>query len=122
MSAFFTQMNGRGLRTTFAVSAALIAVATLLSTAFGSDAALIYLVIWGLAYGAVPVCSGAWFARAAPHAREAGTILFVSSFQASLSTGALLGGVVVDHTTLPTTMILGGIVALLATMLLSARQ
>ncbi|WP_460528540.1 MFS transporter [Flindersiella endophytica] len=110
----------RRLRATFAVSATLIALATLLSTVMESNAALVFLVIWGLAYGAVPVCSGAWFAAAAPEAREAATILFVSSFQASLSAGALLGGLVVDHTTLRTTVLLGGTLALLATVVLTA--
>jgi predicted MFS family arabinose efflux permease len=101
-------------RVTFAVSAALIALAVTLSTIVESNAALVFLVIWGLAYGAVPVCSGTWFNAAAPDAPEAATILFVSSFQAALSTGALLGGIVVDHSSLPATMLLGGTMAVLA--------
>ncbi|GAA1369747.1 hypothetical protein GCM10009612_58400 [Streptomyces beijiangensis] len=56
--------------------------------------AVVLLVLWGIAYGAVPVCSQTWFSRAAPHAPEAATVLFTASFQATISAGALLGGVV----------------------------
>lgn len=107
-------------RATFAASAALIAVATLLSTIVGGNAALGFLVIWGVAYGAVPVCSGTWFAAAAPNNPEPATILFVSSFQASLSTGALFGGVVVDHTGIRVTMLFGAAAAGLAAAALLA--
>ncbi|MEU4395627.1 MFS transporter [Kribbella sp. NPDC023855] len=102
------------LRTTFITSAALIAAATLLLPIIGTTtpAAAALLVIWGVAYGAVPVCSMTWFAVAAPQAREAATVLFTSSFQATLSTGALLGGLVVDASSVSVAMVCGGLTAL----------
>ena len=54
-----------------------------------------------------------WFAVSAPGAREAATVLFTSSFQATLSIGALLGGLVVDAASVSTAMLCGGLVALL---------
>ncbi|MFC8453803.1 MFS transporter [Kitasatospora sp. NPDC057223] len=119
-------MITRGLRGTWITCAALIATATLLLPVVGDRqlAAIGLLVVWGLAYGAVPICSSTWFARSAPDSPEAANIMFTASFQATLSTGALLGGVVVDHSSTSTVMVLGGAVAVLMalTLLGAARR
>ncbi|OLZ45766.1 MFS transporter [Amycolatopsis coloradensis] len=111
----------RDLRLTFLTAAGLIGVAAVaLPFLGGSQAgALVLLVVWGFAYGAVPVCSGTWFAKAAPQAPEAASVLFTSSFQATLSAGALLGGIVVDAVSVAAVMVAGGVVALLAVGVLS---
>ncbi|MEU3765833.1 MFS transporter [Amycolatopsis keratiniphila] len=111
----------RDLRLTFLTAAGLIGVVTCALPFLGDTepGALALLVIWGFAYGAVPVCSGTWFARAAPQAPEAASVLFTSSFQATLSAGALLGGLVVDAASVPAVMVTGGVVALLAVAVLS---
>ncbi|MFK0251666.1 MFS transporter [Amycolatopsis azurea] len=111
----------RDLRLTFLTAAGLIGVATCALPFLGDSkaATLVLLVIWGFAYGAVPVCSGTWFARAAPQAPEAASVLFTSSFQATLSAGALLGGFVVDATSVSVVMVAGGVLALLAVGVLS---
>ncbi|WP_410649594.1 MFS transporter [Amycolatopsis sp. cmx-4-54] len=111
----------RDLRLTFLAAAGSIGVAALALPFLGDTkaGALALLVLWGFAYGAVPVCSGTWFARAAPHAPEAASVLFTSSFQATLSAGALLGGVVVDAVSVPVVMVGGGVVALLAAVVLN---
>ncbi|MEV0649769.1 MFS transporter [Phytomonospora sp. NPDC050363] len=103
----------RGFRATFAAAAGTIGLATALLPLFGSwlPGTVAALVIWGLAYGAVPVCSQTWFARAAPDAPEAATVLFTSSFQATISVGALLGGLLVDASSAATVMVAGGVVA-----------
>ncbi|MEV5977363.1 MFS transporter [Streptomyces sp. NPDC052114] len=112
----------RALRTTFAVAAALLASATLLLPLLGTSrsAALVLLLVWGLAYGAVPVCSQTWFATAAPGAPEAASVLFTSSFQATMAVGALAGGTVVDATSVSVVMVLGGIAAVLAASAIAA--
>lgn len=101
---------------TFGLAAAVIAAVTLLLPVLGraQPGAVLLLVLWGLAYGAVPVASQAWFARAAPDAQEAAAVLFTASFQATMSFGALAGGVAVDHTSPSTLMVLGGATAVLA--------
>jgi predicted MFS family arabinose efflux permease len=100
---------------TFLVGAALLAGATLLLPVLGRSVlgALGLLLVWGLAYGAVPVCSQTWFARSAPDVPEAATVLFTSSFQATISVGALLGGVVVDAAGASSVMVCGGVCAVL---------
>ncbi|MGW4410127.1 MFS transporter [Nonomuraea sp. NPDC004702] len=101
-------------RLAFAVCGGLIAAATLLLPLAGSSpaGAVVLLVVWGLAYGGVPVCSQAWFLRAAPGAPEAATVVFTSSFQATFALGALLGGTVVDAFSVSAAMVAGGLVAL----------
>jgi predicted MFS family arabinose efflux permease len=97
----------------FGVAACLIAVATLGLPLLGrwDVGALALLIVWGVGYGAVPVCSQAWFIRSAPHTPEAASVLFTASFQATLSTGALVGGIIVDRASLPTVMTIGGATA-----------
>lgn len=102
-------------RATFAVAAAMISTATLLLPVLGQwrAGAIALLVIWGMAYGAVPVCSQTWFAKAAPHAPESSSVMFTASFQATISFGALAGGVIVDRSSPSTVMTWGGVAAVL---------
>jgi predicted MFS family arabinose efflux permease len=106
---------------TFCVAATALAAATMLLPVFGRTdvGAVALLVVWGLAYGAVPVCSQTWFVTAAPHAPEAATVLFTSSFQATIALGALAGGVVVDAASTSAVMVAGGAVALLVPLTLA---
>ncbi|KUF18339.1 MFS transporter [Streptomyces silvensis] len=103
-------------RAAFATAAGLIACATLLLPVLGDrpGGAVVLLVVWGIAYGAVPVCSQAWFAAAVPRVPEAASVLFTASFQATFALGALAGGAVLDRTTASTVMVLGGLTAALA--------
>ncbi|WP_409060420.1 MFS transporter [Streptomyces sp. SYP-A7185] len=103
-------------RATFAAAAGLVAAATLLLPVLGTGhaGALVLLLVWGVAYGAVPVCSQTWFVGAAPHAPEAASVLFTSSFQATFSFGALAGGAVVDASSTTVVMTLGGVAAAFA--------
>lgn len=107
---------GQALRPVFGAAAVLLAGAALLLPLLGTGVpgAAVLLALWGLAYGAVPVCSLSWFLAAAPHAPEGASVVFTSVFQAAFSIGALTGGVVVDHTSPGTVMPLGGAAALLA--------
>lgn len=106
----------RALRGTFAVATGLLATATSLLPLLGTSRSgvLVLLLAWGLAYGAVPVCSQAWFVSASPHAQEAASVLFTSSFQATMALGALAGGAVVDAVSTTAVMLCGGIAAALA--------
>ncbi|MDX3195248.1 MFS transporter [Streptomyces sp. MN03-5084-2B] len=109
---FLAGRHGKG----FAVAAAVIAAAVFALPHTGPVGALVTLVAWGVAYGAVPVCSQAWFARAAPDAPEAATVVFTASFQATISAGALAGGFVVDAVSVPAVMTCGGVAAAVAAL------
>ncbi|MEU7178385.1 MFS transporter [Streptomyces celluloflavus] len=105
-------------RATFAAAAAMIAGATLLLPVLGKWdlGALALLTVWGVAYGAVPVCSQTWFTKASPDSPEASSVLFTASFQATISLGALVGGGVVDHSSSALVMTLGGATAVLTVL------
>ena len=115
-------LAARNVGATFGLAGCMIAGATLLLPAVGHSAigAMVLLAVWGLAYGGVPVCSQTWFVKSSPSATEAASVLFTSSFQATISTGALLGGVVVDATSPSIVMLLGGAVAVLMVLIQQA--
>lgn len=102
-------------RAAFGLGAGMIAAATLLLPVLGrwEIGAVALLIVWGIAYGAVPVMSQTWFTKATPHAPEAASVLFTASFQATFAVGALVGGLTLDHTSPSTVMTLGGITAAL---------
>jgi len=55
------------------------------------------VVLWGFAFGAFPVAFQTWIVRVAPdHAEGAGGLL-VSAFQVAIASGAIAGGLLVDH-------------------------
>jgi predicted MFS family arabinose efflux permease len=111
-------------RIVFGLAAGLIAVATLLLPALGrwETGAVMLLLIWGIAYGAVPVASQTWFSKSAPHAPEAASVLFTAAFQATISFGALVGGVVLDRTSPSAVMLLGGCTAVLMVLAVGAHS
>ncbi|MFD3729904.1 MFS transporter [Streptomyces sp. NPDC058632] len=106
-------MVTRHPRATFGVIAGMIAAATLLLPVLGrwQIGAVALLIVWGVAYGAVPISSQTWFSKATPHAPEAASVLFTASFQATISLGALAGGLALDRTSPSAVMTLGGITA-----------
>lgn len=103
-----------------APAAALLAAATALLPLLGRwDAgAMALLVVWGLAYGAVPVCSQVLFAKALPDTPEAASVLFTASFQATIGIGALAGGAVLDHASPSAVMLVAAAVAALAVVVI----
>ncbi|MER5496012.1 MULTISPECIES: MFS transporter [unclassified Streptomyces] len=103
-------------RLAVSLAAGLIAASAALLPVLGGQevGAVALLAVWGVAYGAVPVCSQTWFARAAPEAPEAASVLFTASFQATFALGALAGGAVLDHVSVSAVMTLGGATAALA--------
>jgi len=55
------------------------------------------IALWGFAFGAFPVGFQTWIVRAAPdHAEGAGGLL-VAAFQIAIASGAIGGGMLVDH-------------------------
>ncbi|WP_406291599.1 MFS transporter [Embleya sp. NBC_00896] len=90
--------NPRG--TLLGITATLTAALTLIALLGGVPAAgIALLLVWGLAYGGVPVSLQTWMLSAAPRATEAATSLFVAVFNLSIAIGALLGAFVVDGIT-----------------------
>ncbi|MGP8434978.1 MFS transporter [Paraburkholderia fungorum] len=72
------------------------------------------VMVWGVAYGAIPLCLSVWMQLTSPHHPEAGSSLFVSTVQVAIALGSLGGGSVVDHVGISATMQSGGFLALLS--------
>jgi predicted MFS family arabinose efflux permease len=110
-------------RIVFGLASGLIATVTLLLPALGrwETGAVMLLIMWGIAYGTVPVSSQTWFSKATPHAPEAASVLFTASFQATISIGALAGGVFLDRASPSAVMLLGGCTAGLMVLVAGTR-
>lgn len=91
-----------------AVLAGVLALFPLLGTTRVSGAVM--LLLWGLAFGGVPVSVQTWILRSsAAEDTEAATALNTSMFNLAIALGALLGGIVVDAIS-PTGILLAGAV------------
>ncbi|CAM5683185.1 MFS transporter [Streptomyces avidinii] len=112
----------RSVRATVAVSAAaLAAVAALLPVAADSAVLVAFLVLlWGAAFGALPLSLQTTMAQAVPRAPERGLAVFVTTVQVSLATGSLLGGLVVDGYGISASLGLGAALAACAVALVAA--
>ncbi|CAN7195620.1 MULTISPECIES: MFS transporter [unclassified Variovorax] len=107
----------RSVRGTTLLATMLLAAALLLSTVAGSGivAGAAVVVVWGVAFGLIPVSLTAWMMEAVPDAQEAGQALLVSGFQVAIASGALIGGVTVDGYGISSTMLLSAALVLVAT-------
>ncbi|NUR87286.1 MAG: MFS transporter [Nonomuraea sp.] len=72
------------------------------------------LVLWGLVYGGVSTSLQTWMIKAAPHAVEEASALWVAVFNLSIGLGALAGGTIVDALPLQGVLWLAGVLVLAA--------
>jgi predicted MFS family arabinose efflux permease len=109
----------RDVRSAFLVVALSMAVAVILAATLGSNAGLaaLFVVLWGIAFGAMPVCVQIWLYEAAPERFESGSAAMVTVFQLALSAGAFGGGLIVDQGGLLAAFYLGGVLSALCTLL-----
>jgi predicted MFS family arabinose efflux permease len=91
-------MSERSTRMSLAIAAAGLSLATIVLFVFGSVpvVAIVATVIWGVAFGAVPVSAQSFTTRAAGDEAESAGALMLTTFQIAISSGAVLGGVLVD--------------------------
>ncbi|MFP3515239.1 MFS transporter [Pseudomonas sp. SIMBA_077] len=75
------------------------------------------LVVWGLAYGGVSVGLITWMMKAAPHAVEIASALYVGVFNIGIALGAWAGGWVFDKYDLATNLWCAGSCAAIALVL-----
>lgn len=80
--------------------------------------AAILILLWGFAFGALPIAMQGWMLNSAPDEMESASAMFISALQIGLALGAFLGGVVVDRFGLDATMSTFGCVGMLTAALL----
>jgi DHA1 family purine ribonucleoside efflux pump-like MFS transporter len=90
---------GRSERYAIVFGGTLIALltASLLLAGHSAIVTAIAVVLWGFAFGAFPVGFQIWIVRAAPDQAEGAGGLLVAAFQIAIATGAIGGGLLVDH-------------------------
>ncbi len=110
----------RDVRTVLAAFTLLLAGALIVISFAGTGtiSAAVLIVLWGFAFGGLPICLQTWMFRAAPELLSSISAVFVSIFQISLAGGALLGGLVVNGLGVSITMAVGGAIALVATLVI----
>jgi predicted MFS family arabinose efflux permease len=93
------RLAARNTRQAFAVTSLVLAISVVMAAATkgAPPVAIGMVLIWGVAFGALPVCVQIWIFNSSPKLYEVGSAMMVSSFQAALAAGAAVGGVVVDH-------------------------
>ncbi|HET6782525.1 MAG TPA: MFS transporter [Pseudoxanthomonas sp.] len=90
---------GRSERHAIVFGGTLIALlaASLLLAGHSPVVTAVAVVLWGFAFGAFPVGFQIWIVRAAPDQAEGAGGLLVAAFQIAIATGAIGGGLLVDH-------------------------
>ncbi|RWX75551.1 MFS transporter [Neorhizobium lilium] len=84
------------LGTVFA-SGGIAAAAVILALLGTSEmASAVAVTLWGFAFGAFPVSIQSYVTRAAPDEAESAGALLLTTFQIAISSGAVLGGVLID--------------------------
>ncbi len=72
-----------------------------------------FLVLWGLAFGGLPVTVQTWILKAAPNATEAATGLNTFMFNLAIALGALFGSIVAGVTAISGVLWLGAVAVIL---------
>jgi predicted MFS family arabinose efflux permease len=80
------------------------------------------VILWGLSFGAYPVSIQTFLTQAAPDDAESAGAVHLSVFMIAVSSGAILGGVLVDRFGPVTTFALAGAGTLLGAILISAAK
>jgi predicted MFS family arabinose efflux permease len=59
--------------------------------------AILAVLMWGVAYGAIPLGVSSWMQLTSPQLPEASSAMLVTTFQVAIASGSLFGGLMVDH-------------------------
>ncbi|WP_283136547.1 MFS transporter [Rhizohabitans arisaemae] len=109
---------GRDIRKTIiGISVLLAAVLALFPLVGGHPVGgVALLVLWGLAFGGVPVGVQTWIIKAAPDSTEAATALNTSMFNLAIALGALFGGLIADNVVLAAVLWFGAALSALTSL------
>ncbi|HWT38401.1 MAG TPA: MFS transporter, partial [Paraburkholderia sp.] len=112
----------RRLKGSLATMTALLLVALLTMPLLKDMAPVVTAVVlmWGVAFGAIPLCVSVWMQEAAPDLPEAGSALFVGIIQVAIAVGSSVGGTIVDHAGIPVDFWFGSVLAILGLVTLAS--
>ncbi|PYE20422.1 putative MFS family arabinose efflux permease [Paraburkholderia silvatlantica] len=69
------------------------------------------MLMWGVAFGAIPLCFSVWIQRGTADQAEAGSAMFVSVIQVAIALGSSVGGAIVDRAGIRADLMLGCVLA-----------
>lgn len=84
---------------------------------FGFFPAMVFALLLGAAFGALPMTLATWMFHATPDHAEAGQVLLVVVFQLAIAAGSALGGVVVSQGGIAMTMAAGAMAVFLGALI-----
>jgi predicted MFS family arabinose efflux permease len=110
----------RSLRATLVLMPVLVGIAALALVLMPVSIAgqSLLVVFWGMAFGGVPVAWSNWVARSIPDQAESAGGMVVASVQGAIAAGAAAGGAVFSFSGIVGVFVSGGIVMLLAALLI----
>jgi len=111
----------RSPRLGLATAASGIALAMFVTAFAGATPAIAAaaIVIWGLSFGAFPVNVQAFITQAAPDEAESAGALMLTAFQIAISSGAIIGGLLIDQIGALGVFGFAGLMALAGTLVVS---
>ncbi|WP_158899694.1 MFS transporter [Burkholderia sp. L27(2015)] len=114
-NAAFSALVTRNLKASLGtvVSLLMFALLTMPLLRHSESAVTVTVLLWGVAFGAIPLCLSVWVQLATPDLPEAGSALFVGIIQVAIAVGSLVGGTVVDRVGIPADFWFGSALAFL---------
>jgi predicted MFS family arabinose efflux permease len=111
----FSAMVTRNLKASLATVVVLLmfALSTMPLLRHSEPAVMVTVLVWGIAFGAIPLCLSVWMQFVTSDLPEAGSALFVGMIQVAIAVGSMVGGTVVDRVGIPADFWFGSALALL---------
>ncbi len=105
----------------FASSLITVAATILVTSGTSGPASAVAVTVWGLAFGALPVSIQSYITRAAADEAESAGALLLTTFQIAISSGAVLGGLLIDGQGPVGVMVFLGVAGILGGSVMLAR-
>lgn len=113
----------RSLRLTLVLMPAIVGIAALSMILLPLDETglMLFVALWGMAFGGVPVAWSNWVARSVPDQAETAGGMVVAAVQSSIAAGAALGGLLFGFSGVTGVFITAGGIMLLATLVIGLK-
>lgn len=113
----------RSLRFTLILMPALVGLAALcmILLPLNENGLILFVALWGMAFGGVPVAWSNWVARSVPDQAETAGGMVVAAVQSSIAAGAALGGLLFSISGVIGVFITAGCVMFLATLVIGLK-
>lgn len=98
----------------------MVALATLPQMTSSPVGITLMVIVWGLAWGAMPLCMNIWNQRASPGHEEASSAMFTFTIQVAIAASSAAGGKLVDTLGLPASYHIAAACVLVSALILLA--